>query len=150
MQQPKSPFTKAQLLPQEEKLEVTHEKSDLKIGIPKETHFQEQRVCLSPDAIAALSANGHQILIEHGAGEEAGYSDKDYSEAGGQLTADIKKVFGCPVLLKVEPPTLDEIELINPNSVLISALQLKKQKKEYFEALSKKKITALAFEFIKD
>jgi alanine dehydrogenase len=150
MTHPKSPFTKAQLLPQEEKLEITQEKSDLIIGIPKETHFQEQRVCLTPDAIAALTANGHQILIENGAGEEAGYSDKDYSEAGGQLTQETKKVFGCPIVLKVEPPTLEEIELINPNSVIISALQLKKQKNPYFEALSKKKITALAFEFIKD
>ena len=150
MTQPKSPFTKAQLLPQEEKLEVTQERSDLIIGIPKETHFQEQRVCLTPDAIAALTANGHQILIENGAGEEAGYSDKDYSEAGGQLTPETKKVFACPIVLKVEPPTLEEIDLINPSSVIISALQLKKQNKKYFEALSQKKITALAFEFIKD
>jgi len=150
MSQPKSPFTKAQLLPQEEKLEIAHEKSDLVIGIPKETHFQEQRICLTPDAIAALAANGHRLLIENGAGEEAGYSDKDYSEAGAKLTSDTKKIFGCPIILKVEPPTLREIELINPKSVLISALQLKTQRKEYFEALGKKKITALAFEFIKD
>ncbi len=150
MSQPKSPFTKAQLLPQEEKLEIAHEKSDLFIGIPKETHFQEQRICLTPDAIAALAANGHQILVETGAGEEAGYSDKDYSEAGAKLTSDTKKIFGCPIILKVEPPTLEELDQINPKSVLISALQLKTQKKEYFEALAKKKITALAFEFIKD
>lgn len=150
MTQPKSPFTKAQLLPQEEKLEITHEKSDLSIGIPKETHFQEQRVCLTPDAVAALTANGHQVLIEKDAGEEAGYTDKDYSEAGAKLTVDTKKVFGCPLILKVEPPTPDELKLINPESVLISALQLKTQKKEYFESLAKKKITALAFEFIKD
>jgi len=150
MSQSKSPFTKAQLLPQEEKLEVTHEKSDLSIGIPKETHFQEQRICLTPDAIAALTANGHEVLVENEAGEEAGYTDKDYSEAGAKLTADKKKVFGCPLILKVEPPTPDELELINPKSVLISALQLKTQSKEYFKSLAKKKLTALAFEFIKD
>ncbi|MEL6811445.1 MAG: alanine dehydrogenase [Bacteroidota bacterium] len=150
MSQPKSPFTKAQLLPQEEKLEVAHEKSELTIGIPKETNFQEQRICLTPDAIAALSANGHQVLIENGAGTEAGYSDKAYSEAGAKLTGDTKKVFGCPIILKVEPPTLEELKLVNPNSVLISALQLKTQKKAYFDALANKKVTALAFEFIKD
>nr|MCH9659868.1 alanine dehydrogenase [Bacteroidota bacterium] len=150
MTQPKSPFTRAQLLPQEEMLEITREKSDLTIGVPKETNFQEQRICLTPDAIAALAANGHHILIEEGAGDEAGYTDKDYSEAGAQLTGDTKKVFGCPILLKVEPPTLKELEMINPKSVLISALQLKTQQKEYFETLAKKKITALAFEFIKD
>ncbi|MBT8256646.1 MAG: alanine dehydrogenase, partial [Bacteroidia bacterium] len=150
MAQPKSPFTKAQLLPQEEMLEIAHAKSELYIGIPKETDFQEQRVCLTPDAIAALVANGHQILIEKGAGEEAGYSDTNYSEAGATITGDTKKVFGCPMILKVEPPTLAELELINRKSVLISALQLKTQKKPYFEALSKKKLTALAFEFIQD
>ncbi|MDC8004031.1 alanine dehydrogenase [Aureisphaera galaxeae] len=150
MSQPKSPFTKAQLLPQEETLEIAHEKRDLVIGIPKETHFQEQRICLTPDAVAALAANGHQVLIERGAGLEAGYSDKEYSEAGAQISEDSKKVLGCPILLKVEPPTLSELEHINPKTVLISALQLKGQKKEYFEALAKKKITALAFEFIKD
>lgn len=150
MSQPSSPFTKAQLLPQEEMLEIAHEKSDLTIGIPKETHFQEQRICLTPDAIAALVANGHKVLVERNAGSDAGYSNKDFSEAGAQMTDDTKKVFGCPLILKVEPPTLDEIKWINPNSVLISALQLKTQEKEYFEALSKKKITALAFEFIQD
>ncbi|MBX2827386.1 MAG: alanine dehydrogenase [Flavobacteriaceae bacterium] len=150
MSQPKSPFTKAQLLPQEETLEIAHEKRDLVIGIPKEIHFQEQRICLTPDAVAALVANGHRVLIERNAGKEAGYSNKDYSEAGAQISEDTKKVLGCPIILKVEPPTLSELEHINPKTVLISALQLKGQKKEYFETLAKKKITALAFEFIKD
>ena len=54
------------------------------------------------------------------------------------------------MILKVEPPTLNEIELIKPNTILLSALQLKMQQKSYFEALSRKKITALGFEFIKD
>lgn len=150
MTYPKSPFTKAQLLPQEETLEISRQKGELFIGIPKETYFQEKRICLTPDAVAAVVANGQKVLIENGAGNEAGFSDSDYSEAGAMLTNDTKKVFQCPVILKVEPPTLEELELINPKTVLISALQLKTRKKEYFEALAKKKITALAFEFIKD
>tara|TARA_R110002124_G_scaffold138576_6_gene302243 strand:+ start:190357 stop:191556 length:1200 start_codon:yes stop_codon:yes gene_type:complete len=145
-----SPFTRAQLLPQEETLEISKQRGDLFIGIPKETYFQEKRICLTPDAVAAVVANGHKVLVEKGAGSEAGFSDKDYSEAGAQLTNDIKKVFGCPIILKVEPPTIEELELINPKSVLISALQLKTRQKSYFKALAKKKITALAFEFIKD
>lgn len=146
----KSPFTKAQLIPQEETLEVVRGKSDLFIGIPKETHFQEQRICLTPDAVAALTANGHKVLIENGAGIEAGYSDQEFSEAGAHLSKDRNKIFGCPMILKVEPPTLEEMEMIKPKSVLISALQLKTQHKSYFQALAKKKLTALAFEFIKD
>ena len=150
MPKPKSPFTRAQLLPQEETLEISREKGELFIGIPKETYFQEKRICLTPDAVNAIANNGHKVLIEKGAGNEAGFSDKDYSEAGAILTSDTKKVFGCPVVLKVEPPTLEELEMIKPKTVLISALQLKTRQKSYFDALAKKKITALAFEFIKD
>lgn len=150
MANPKSPFTIAQLLPQEETLEIARQKGELFIGIPKEAYFQERRICLTPDAVSAIVNNGHKVLIEKGAGLEAGFSDRAYSEAGAQITEDKKSVFGCPTILKVEPPTLDELELIKPKSVIISALQLKTRKKEYFEALAKKKITALAFEFIKD
>ena len=145
-----SPFTKEQLLPQEETLEVLKRKGNLFIGIPKETSFQEKRVCLTPDAVSALVNNGHRVLLESGAGEGAKFKDKDYSEAGAEITKDTSKVFSCPILLKVEPPTLDEIKLINPQTILISALQLKTQNKTYFEALAKKRITAIGFEFIRD
>ncbi|MDN3723448.1 alanine dehydrogenase [Aequorivita sp. SDUM287046] len=147
---PKSPFTIAQLLPQEETLEISRQKGELHIGIPKETYFQEKRICLTPDAVNAIVSNGHRVLIEKSAGNEAGFSDRDYAEAGAELTDDTKKVFECPIILKVEPPTLEELKLIKPKTVLISALQLKTRQKSYFDALAKKKITALAFEFIKD
>ncbi len=150
MPNPTSPFTKAQLLPQEETLEIGRQKGELFIGIPKEAYFQERRICLTPDAVNAIVSNGHKILMEHGAGLESGFSDTEYSEAGAQMTEDKKKIFGCPVVLKVEPPTLEELELMNPKAVLISALQLKTRKLKYFETLAKKKITAVAFEFIKD
>jgi alanine dehydrogenase len=147
---PLTPFSKQQLLPQEEKLEVARHKSELFIGIPKETSYQERRICLTPDAVNSLVSHGHRVLMESGAGESASYSDKEYSDAGAEITQDPKKVFGCPMILKVEPPTSAEIEIINPNTIIISAIQLKMRKKEYFEKLAKKKITAFAFEFIKD
>ncbi len=145
-----TPFTKQQLLPQEEKLEIARHKSELFIGIPKETCFQERRICLNPDAVSSLVSHGHRVMLESGAGLLASYSDKEYSEAGAEITKDTKKVFSCPILLKIEPPTIQEMEMINPQTIVISAIQLKTRKKEYFEALHKKKITALAFEFIKD
>jgi alanine dehydrogenase len=145
-----TPFTKQQLLPQEEKLEVSRQRSDLFIGIPKETSYQERRICLTPDAVNSLTAHGHRVMIEAGAGLSSSYTDKEYSDAGAEITHDTKKVFGCPVILKVEPPSVKEIEMMNMNTLIISAIQLKTQKKEYFEALTTKKITALAFEFIKD
>lgn len=147
---PITPFTSQQLIPQEEKLEVMKHKSQLFIGIPKETCYQERRICLTPDAVNSLTFHGHRVLLESGAGASASYSDKEYSDAGAEITSDTKKVFSCPMLLKVEPPTLEEIEMINPQTIVISALQIKTQKKTYFEALATKRITSLAFEFIKD
>jgi alanine dehydrogenase len=150
MSEPLSPFTKQQLLPQEETLEILKHKRQLYIGVPKETTYQENRICLTPDAVSALVSNGHKVLIESGAGKGARFSDKDYSEAGAEISKDTAKVFSCPMVLKVEPPSLEQIKLLNPQALLISALQLKTQNKKYFEALAAKRITALAFEFIKD
>ena len=150
MQKSISPFSKAQLMPKEERLEVSKDNVQLRIGLPKERSFQEKRICLTPDAVSALTNNGHQVIIEAGAGNNAAFEDKEYSDAGAKISNDTAKVFACPVILKVEPPTLGEIEMLKPNAILISALQLKMQEKAYFEALREKKITALAYEFIKD
>lgn len=146
----KTPFSKSELLPQEETLEIRKHRSQLFIGIPKENFKIEQRICLTPEAVNMLVNSGHKVLIEAGAGTEASYSDKEYSEAGAEITHDTKKVFSCPTILKVEPPTLEEIGLMKPKTYLFSAIQLKSQNKEFFEAIAKKKITALSYEFIKD
>ncbi|PHR69430.1 MAG: alanine dehydrogenase [Lutibacter sp.] len=145
-----SPFSKEQLMPQAEMLEIKKQKGELLIGIPKESYTQEKRVCLTPDAVSALTAHGHRFVLETGAGLGANYSDKDYSEAGAKISYDIKEAFECNIVLKVEPPTYAEIDMMHPQSVLFSALQLKTQTKKYFESLAKKRITAVAFDFIRD
>jgi alanine dehydrogenase len=150
MSQASSPFSKQQLLPQEETLEVIKQKGELFIGIPKENQYQEKRVCLTPDAVNAITANGHRVLLESGAGEGANFSDIDYTNAGAEITRDTKKVFSCPLILKVEPPTLSEIDMLNPQTIVISALQIKTQNKEYFEVMAKRRLTAIAFEYIRD
>lgn len=150
MNQPSSPFSKQQLLPQEETLELLKQKGELLIGIPKESQHQEKRICLTPDAINAITAHGHRVLMECGAGEGANFSDLEYTNAGAEMTRDTKKVFTCPLVLKVEPPTLAEIQLLNPQATIISALQIKTQTRNYFEQLAKKRVTAIAFEYIRD
>jgi len=145
-----SPFSKEELLPQTEMLEIKKQKGELFIGLPKETLFEEKRICLTPDAVSALTSHGHRVVIEAGAGEGSNYSDNEYSEAGAKISYDTKEVFSCNIVLKVAPPTIDEIAMITPQSVLISALQLKTQTKEYFKTLAKKRITAVAFDYIKD
>jgi len=145
-----SPFSKEELLPLPEMLEIKKQKDELYIGIPKETHYEEKRVCLTPSAVAALTSNGHRIVVESGAGDGTNFSDNEYSEAGAKISYNPNDVFACNIILKIEPPSLEEVEMINPQSVLFSAMQLKTQKKEYFEALAKKRITAIAFDFIQD
>ena len=145
-----SPFSKEELLPQEEMLEIKKRKGELFIGLPKETYLGEKRVCLTPDAVSALCAHGHRIVLETGAGDNANFTDKEYSEAGAKISYNVEEAFKCNIVLKVAPPTENEIEYINPKTILISSLQLKTQSKNYFEQLAKKKITAVAFDFIKD
>ena len=145
-----SPFSKEELLPQAEMLEVKKKKGELFIGLPKETYLGEKRVCLTPDAVTALTANGHRIVVETGAGNGANFTDKEYSEAGAKISYDVEEAFKCNIVLKVAPPTEKEIEYINPQTTLISSLQLKTQSKKYFELLAKKRITAVAFDYIKD
>jgi len=145
-----TPFSKSDLMPQEEKLEIRKKRGELFIGIPKEDFKTEKRICLTPESVNMLVKAGHKVIIDAGAGVEASYDDLKYSEAGATITHDKQKVFACPIIIKVEPPTLDEIKLMKPKTYLFSAIQLKTQTKEYFVELQKKKITALCFEFIKD
>lgn len=145
-----SPFSKEELLPQAEMLEIKKRKGELFIGLPKETYIGEKRVCLTPDAVTALCAHGHRIVVETGAGDGANYTDKEYSEAGAKISYNVEEAFKCNIVLKVAPPTEEEIAYLNPQTTLISSLQLKTQNKKYFDCLAKKKITAVAFDYIKD
>src|SRR5690606_25647253 len=145
-----TPFSRQELMPKEERLEIQLKEGKLSIGIPKETHLQEKRICLSPDAVQVLVSNGHEITVESGAGEGANYTDEEYSEAGAKISCNTKEVFTKPVILKVSPLTTEEIEMMNPGAYLVSTVQLNMQTRSYFEKLSAKKITAIGFEFIKD
>jgi alanine dehydrogenase len=144
------PFSKDILIPQEERLAIQYRKSELQIGIPKEIRLQEKRICLTPDAVGTLVAHGHKIIIESGAGEGANFSDQDYAEMGARITYDTEEVFKSNIVLKVEPPDLKETEYLLPDTIVISALQIKAQKKELIKKLQQKKLTAIAYEFLKD
>jgi alanine dehydrogenase len=137
-------------MPQEEMLEVTRKKSSLQIGIPKETSIQEKRIPVVPDAVTVLVNNGHEVIIETGAGEGSSFSDKDFSEAGAQVVYTTEEVYKANMILKVAPPTLSEIDLMQHGQLLISALQLPIQPKNFLKKLINKKVTAVAFDYIKD
>lgn len=143
-------LTQTALMPQEEMLEVGRKKGKLFIGIPKEISFQENRVALVPDAVALLVNNGHRIVVETNAGRMANFQDHDYSEAGAQIVYSAEDVYKADIILKVAPPSPQEIEMMQQKQTLISALQLTVQPEDFIKQLIAKKITAIAFDWIKD
>jgi len=140
----------ASLLPQEELLQVLESQEDLTIGIPKEISLQEKRVALVPEAVALLVAHGHEVLVEAGAGEKSNFTDIDYSESGARIVQERKQVFEAAMIFKVEPPSLEEVDLMERGATLVSALQLSVQHKDMLAKLSKKKITAIAWDLIRN
>jgi len=145
-----TPFTEQDLVPQEEKLEIVKKGKQFSIGIPKETCLNERRTCITPDAVQVLTAHGHKIIIEKGAGEGSFYSDLQYAESGAQMTDDPAEAFGQDLVLKINPPTEEEIQLLKPNTYLVSALQISLRDAGYFKQLAERKVNAIAFEFIAD
>ncbi|KXH81540.1 alanine dehydrogenase [Chryseobacterium kwangjuense] len=145
-----TPFTEEELMPKEEKLEVIKKGKQFSIGIPKETCLNERRTCITPDAVQVLVEHGHELIIESGAGEGSFFTDLQYSESGARITNDPKEAFGQDLILKVNPPTEEEIDYMKPNTYLVSALQINLRDKDYFLKLAERKINAIAFEFIVD
>ena len=112
------------LMPQEEMLGLKRRDKSLQIGIPKEIAYQEHRVPLTPAAVAVLVGRGHEVVVERGVGAAVQFQDTDYSEAGSRLVDGPKEVFKTGLILKVGPPSLKEIERLQPKQILLSALQL--------------------------
>lgn len=146
----KSLMKEGRLLPQEEMLEIGRRKNSLKIGVPKEYSFQERRVALTPEAVALLVANGHELKIETKAGENASFSDREYSEAGAEIIYDRNAIFQCDIIFKVSPPIEEEVDMMGVGQTLISALQITMQPKEILQKMMKKKVTAIAWDYMRD
>lgn len=138
----------ASLMPKEQLFAIRNADRRLFIGIPMETSFQENRVALCPSGVQVLTNNGHEVWVELNAGASAGFSDHEYSEAGARIVESAKEVFQAQVVLKVEPPSLDEIQMMTRKSLLISALQLSIQPEDFLRKLIDKKITAIAWDYL--
>ncbi len=143
-------FTEGQYITQEETLQVQRRPDKLFIGIPKEITMQEKRVALVPSSVATLVAHGHRVVVGSGAGEKSNFSDHDYSEAGAEIAYDPEQVYKANVIVKAAPPILKEIDLMHPNQILISPLQLPIISGDYINRLRQKRVIALAMEYIQD
>ena len=116
----------------------------MKIGIPKEIVEHERRVALVPALVGKLQDSGFEVRVEAGAGVHAGALDADYREAGAGVVDDAAALVGdSDVLLKVQPPTLDEVARIREEAILVSFLQPVRNR-DVLEALNARKITVLS------
>ncbi|MBY0534642.1 MAG: alanine dehydrogenase [Chitinophagaceae bacterium] len=134
----------------EETLDIKPKGTPLMIGIPKETAFQENRVALTPESVGVLVSNGHQVMVEHNAGEAAHYRDKDYSEAGARIVYDKAEVYKSPVIVKSAPVIEEDLPLLQMNQVIVSPIHLSVMKAEILSKMMEKRITAISFENLKD
>ena len=138
------------MYPQEAPAKIEKKPNSIQIGVPKEVAEEEKRVPLKPSSVGVLVANGHEVVIQSKAGVAANFSDQEYSEVGAKIAYSAQEVFECNTVLKVAPPTMSEIEMMKPGSTLLSAFQTGKQKASYLEAINKKKLIAIGYEFIQD
>jgi alanine dehydrogenase len=145
-----SGFASVGLIPKESPASSKKGGKPMTLGLPKEISLQEKRIVLTPEAVGILVNNGVDVLVETNAGEQAKFSDQEYSDAGAKIAYSRKEVFSADVVVKVDAPTLEEIADMSAGACLISALQLEKQSADYIQALNTKKITSLAFEYLED
>ncbi|CAN5453333.1 alanine dehydrogenase [soil metagenome] len=143
-------LAQASVYTQEQLMKVKKDNRTFFIGLPKEISLQENRISLTPDAVAILVTHGHDVWVETQAGVGSRFSDKQYSEAGAKIVYSPQEAYKADIILKIEPPTMAEMEYFKPNQVLICALQIGHLEKDFIDALIAKRITALAWEFIED
>ncbi|MDO9511866.1 MAG: alanine dehydrogenase [Bacteroidales bacterium] len=139
-----------QMSPQEKLVKTHKENYRRSIGIPRELSPDENRVPLVPSSVSVLVANGHQVIVQAGAGLRANFADIEYVESGAIIVQSAEEAFRAEIVLKVAPLFDSEIEYLKPRQVLISSIQAVTHCKDYFKKLLARKITALAFEAIKD
>lgn len=134
----------------EETLDIKPKGAQLHIGLPKEIAFQENRVALTPDAVGVLVSNGHQVTIEHNAGEGSHFTDRDYSEAGAKIVYNREEIFKAPILVKSAPVIDEDLPLLQHNQMIVSPIHLSILKAELLQKMMEKRVTAISFENLKD
>lgn len=120
----------------------------MQIGVPTETKNNEYRVGLIPAAVREYVANGHQVLVQKGAGEGSAIPDERYIEAGAEICATAQDVWGnAEMIVKVKEPLAPEYELMQPNQILYTYLHLAAVP-ALTQALMERNVSAVAYETI--
>ena len=120
----------------------------MQIGIPKETHPGENRVPIIPDTVKKLCQLGSEVLIEEGLGLGSGFRDKEYTEAGANISPDRTALFSnSDILLRLRKPDLSEVALMKSGCIHISYLDPFNEQ-ELVQALKERGVTSLSMEMI--
>ncbi|HAM10950.1 MAG: hypothetical protein A2X05_14960 [Bacteroidetes bacterium GWE2_41_25] len=143
-------FGNTAFMPKEEQLETSVRNRNISIGIPSDSKDDEKRVALTPEAVNLLVERDNEVIVQKGAGQGANYSDKDYSENGAIISDSLARVYGADVVIKVAPFSEKETDFLKGNQVVLSYLNVLKLNEGTLAKLIRKKVTAIAFEKIRD
>ena len=144
------PLKSTQFIVRELLLSVDKQSISLVIGIPRENQKIEKRLAITPETTALLVEAGYRVIVEADAGLTINYSDRYYADSGAQIVGSKTEVFQADIILKILPPTLEEILLMKPRSSVFSFLQLHLISSSTLELMAEKRINALAYELIYD
>ncbi len=120
----------------------------MKIAIPKEIAANERRVAWVPETVSKFAKSALEVAVQSGAGEGASFADRAYTEAGAKISPDAVATFkGADVILKVQKPALNEVELMGEGAVLIALLQ-PATNPDLVKKLADRKITSFSMDAI--
>jgi alanine dehydrogenase len=145
-----NPIEQRTLFPEECLLREISRQPRLSIGIPKENPAVETRLALTPEGVAIVVEEGHSVYVERSAGVPMQYSDLQYSEAGAFMVDDASEIFSADMVLKIAPPTIEELNMMHDRSTIMSMLQLTNLSTDCIKLMMSKKMNAIAYELIKD
>jgi alanine dehydrogenase len=121
------------------------------VGVPKETRHDEHRVGLTPFAVSRLVKHGHQVYLEHDAGEDSHFHDEAYAAAGAQIVFDTDEVYQrADLVCRVGALDADEVDLVRPGSTVCGFLHLAMAPREQVARLAERKVTLFGYEIIED
>jgi len=122
----------------------------MRVGVPKEVKVHEYRVGLVPGSVRELVLNGHEVLVETGAGAAIGFPDEAYATAGARIAPDAATVFAeAGLIVKVKEPQPFEWVRLKPGQVLFTYLHLAPDP-EQTKGLMASGCTAIAYETVTD
>ncbi len=137
-------------MPREELIEKAVNRRQMSVGMPHDVHDDEKRIALTPEAVKILTDAGHEIFMEAGAGQDAGFSDREYSDNGAVVVDTSQHIYGCDVVIKIAPFTQKEASMLRGNQIVISFMNAATMGEETVSQMMRKRVTAMASERIKD